>query len=388
MRRRRYLAAATSVGVSGCLRLEQSDTGGSHTATGTTMDATTTRHDQTSAPSVTVSEAWSFRTAAPVAGVPTADEQLVYVHSSDKRLYALDRKSGEKEWATEVGDVQVKKPTIRDGMVLLESKQGLTGIDSADGSIRWRAPVSGRPIARKPLVSEGLVFSAGKRKLLGLDTDSGNTEWEQTFDGPVFRWGGELRSGRLLLLIESSDGYPKLIHFDPKTGERIEQQTLDIKPEWGRLAVFSVTDSRIVLDMYRNAIEGFDRDSGERVWAVSHKEGATPHYRLSEEKLFVKSLFEDHGGLIALDAREGRLLWEYETSGVCCYASPVLRGDTLIGANTGSNRPLAGFDAASGDLRWKYTSDFTVEGGINVQQDALFVGGSDARIYRLEATRR
>lgn len=386
MNRRQYLAVGTSVALSGCLTLEETDTGGDSTGTGTTISTEpSSTQSGTSVQTETATEEWSFRTAAPVGGVPNADETRVYVHSSDRRLYGLDRRSGEKDWATEVGDILVKRPTIQDGMVLVESKEGLTGLDSEGGSIQWRASVSGRPLARKPPTHNGLVFTAGNQKLLALDTESGQTEWEQTIDGTVFRWGGKMQSGKLFVLIETGDGYPKLVHFDPETGEKTRHLTLSVKPKWAGLSVFALTDSRIVLDMQRNGIEGFERDSGDPVWSVPHAEGARPHYRLSEGRLFVKSLFEEYGGLIALDAKDGNLLWEYDALGVCCFASPVVKGDTLIAGNTDSNRPLAGFDVASGELRWTHTSDFDVEGGIGVDEDSIFVSGADARIYHFES---
>ena len=56
--------------------------------------------------------AWSFPTLKEIVSSPTVNEGLVFFGAYDKRVYALDAKTGEKKWEFVTGDKVKSSPAV------------------------------------------------------------------------------------------------------------------------------------------------------------------------------------------------------------------------------------------------------------------------------------
>jgi len=111
------------------------------------------------------------------------------------------------------------------------------------------------------------------------------------------------------------------------------------------------------------------------------------------------------GQVIALDAGQGSTLWSYPTpsegggglgaifsrqsqegdsplDGV--YGLPALTGDLLLISSYDHN--LYAFDRSTGTLRWSFSAEEGIVGGVTVYEGVAYFGASDYRIYAVDVT--
>jgi outer membrane protein assembly factor BamB len=67
---------------------------------------------------------WTFRTNARVDSSPAVVGGLVYIGSSDGRLYGLDLSSGDKLWEFNAGAPLTASPAIASGRLVIGSLDG------------------------------------------------------------------------------------------------------------------------------------------------------------------------------------------------------------------------------------------------------------------------
>ena len=64
---------------------------------------------------------WNYTTGGPVFSSPAAVGGMVYVGSTDRRVYALDASTGAVVWNYTTGDVVASSPAVADGVVYVGS---------------------------------------------------------------------------------------------------------------------------------------------------------------------------------------------------------------------------------------------------------------------------
>jgi outer membrane protein assembly factor BamB len=93
-------------------------------------------------------------------------------------------------------------------------------------------------------------------------------------------------------------------------------------------------------------------------------------------------LGSDDRRVYALNAATGRLRWSY-TTGNGIYAGPAVSGGIVyIGSDDGK---LYALNAATGRLRWSYTSPYSIESTPVVADGTVFFGGFDHKVHALSA---
>jgi outer membrane protein assembly factor BamB len=95
------------------------------------------------------------------------------------------------------------------------------------------------------------------------------------------------------------------------------------------------------------------------------------------------------GGVYALNASTGSLVWKYQTwsserhwPGV--ISSPAVSGGLVYVGSCDDN--VYALNASTGSLVWKYTTGFWVESSPAVSGGVVYVGSDDGDVYALNAT--
>jgi outer membrane protein assembly factor BamB len=87
---------------------------------------------------------WKFQAGAYLLSSPAVVGNLVYIGSTDGRLYALDRESGEKRWALRTGARVVSSPAVADGRVyVLSYDDTLYAANAETGAAVWKFATQG-----------------------------------------------------------------------------------------------------------------------------------------------------------------------------------------------------------------------------------------------------
>jgi outer membrane protein assembly factor BamB len=103
-------------------------------------------------------------------------DDLAFVGSYDRNLYAIDWAKGETKWKTQLGNLIWSTPCVYDNLVVVGCYDGkLYCIDRKTGKIDSKIDCGGR-IESNPVVANGLLFVLVDAQSYGDDYDSSKTQ--------------------------------------------------------------------------------------------------------------------------------------------------------------------------------------------------------------------
>ena len=121
---------------------------------------------------------WSFEVVGDLRASPVLMENLVYIGSEDKRVYALDKYTGDLVWSLKLDDVVAASPSI-DGLTLVVGtvSGSVYGIHSLQGDEIWRSDL-GSPVSTAACIDRdaAMIGTYGGR-VYALDLDDGEQKW-------------------------------------------------------------------------------------------------------------------------------------------------------------------------------------------------------------------
>ncbi len=92
---------------------------------------------------------WSFQTEGPIFADLLVEPEHVYVASSDRQLYCLDRLTGRRVWRERFDNRPADSPRVAGGRIFHSVVQGgLYVLDALTGASRWERPQGGRLLAQ------------------------------------------------------------------------------------------------------------------------------------------------------------------------------------------------------------------------------------------------
>ena len=284
----------------------------------------------------------------------------ILLAGSDKSLYAIDGRSGERIWRRSTGKVDETSITQipNTDLVLfsrdLGSKSRLEAVDLLSGARIWQSDkVKGdvMQLAVDPendLIAVVLVKDprgkAGenfKRKptIHVLQLSTGDELWKRDLDGDIemmpSRFGDDLGDidftldnyrapllldGRLFLFYEGSTSY------DARTGKEKEREKFKINEEGLALTEADpVFDNRHVYISGRGKVRAIDRRTGKEDWKADDL-GITAEMAVVGNRLYVRTggqftsikngELKDKGpfGVSAIDTTTGKTIWRYKSA--------------------------------------------------------------------------
>lgn len=245
----------------------------------------------------------------------------------------------------------------------LDAKQaGLTSKDLENLELAWAIGFPGVNLLRgtAPIVGSTMFYGAGTtNKVLALDTQTACVKWVYDAGAPIsnsLTYGELGEGGRKAVIFAVGRGY---IHaVDAKTGEKIWESYAAHQPRAGITGAPVLYKDRVIVPISNSGVGT----------------GANPRYECCDE----------HGAVVALDAKTGEKLWTYHTMEEARYTGEVnslgvkLRGPSgapiwstpsidvkrgLVYATTGQNTSLPAtdtsnailaIDLASGEQKWGF----------------------------------
>lgn len=166
---------------------------------------------------------WSKNLDTPIFGDPVLTEQFVLLSTSDEKLLALDKESGELNWEFEILDSHIPRPVVDEDTVYVQYGSDTIGLSVDDGSISLDAtdnfggefafvddvviepagdtlraydlredevlweqeyPASLNP----PAVADGVAYVGGEdKRIRGIEIASGDELWSRQLKDDVMR---------------------------------------------------------------------------------------------------------------------------------------------------------------------------------------------------------
>ena len=330
---------------------------------------------QPSVPSVTptppdqITQQWTFSTGNAVQSSPTALDGVVYVSSSDHKVYALDTNTGKQRWIFSTGAAVSSSPTVVDGVLYIGSDDHkVYALDASTGKQKWVFS-TGAAVSSSPTVIGGILYiGSDDHKVYALDASTGQQNWAFLTSGPV-QSTPTVQSG--VLYISSLDG--KIYALDGSTGQ--QKWTFSIGS-----AVHSsptVADGVLYIGSFDGSIYALDARTGQQKWIFPTTSAVWSTATIVNGVLYVGS--DDHK-VYALDASTGEQKWTFST-GDRVRSSPIVVNTVLYVGSFDHN--IYAIDANTGQLKWVFSTGAAVSSSATVQSGVLYIGSDDSSVYAL-----
>jgi len=303
---------------------------------------------------------WVFQTNAAINSVPIADQEAVYFGSNDGGLYAVDRKTGILLWRYDA-DCTIQSSVVRYGdFIVFSSDGGNTCFLDTSGRLVHSLPNPVWHYHTYQIYKDIMYFAPGPverpRTFSAYDIYKKEYLWILNAENTVASWYSfpALKGDRVLYSKCSNyDTFWELSYLvrDRFTGEVIweknEEAVFGQNPGFNIYTLF--IDSTEMLDFMApvvygktviyssgdNVVRAFRIKDGSSAWTRTFDEPASSAPTLSGDRIYLGLRGGEYSPslrdprLICLSARDGRLLWEFETEGAILGA-PVIAGKWMI----------------------------------------------------------
>jgi outer membrane protein assembly factor BamB len=302
---------------------------------------------------------------------PVVGNGIVYVGSSDGRLYAFDARSGKARWIVQTSSAIDATPAVANGVVFVVPESYPTGklsaLDAGTGKKLWSTYI-GFHVASSPAVSDGIVYAAsgGDGHLDALKATTGKRLWGEF----IYTFGGSPAVAGGVVYVGTRDR--ALYAFIAKTG----------KPLWVKFIRGIIRSAPAVADgvvyVHTDRLYAFDARTGSRRW--THRAGTARYSQdsppaVAHGTVYVGSI--DHH-LYAIDAESGQELWRARTGDSIVSAPAVANGVVFVGS---WDHRLYAFDATSGKRLWSATTGSIIRSSPAVAHGFVYVASKARKLY-------
>jgi len=320
---------------------------------------------------------WTFKAGGPIVTSPAVADGVIYIASLDGHLYAVDQETGKEKWNFKSKMPIQSSPALAGGTVYFVSSAGsLVALNAVDGSVKWvfateferrfeAKNLHGYPSAAQtipdawdifvssPAVAGNLVFfGSGDGNIYAVDAASGTLEWKFATKDVVH---ASPAVDRGIVYVGSWDSY--LYALDAGTGQEKwsfkSGEDNVIHNQVGFQSSPAVADGVVYTGCRDAHVYALDAATGRKKWDYPTSKSwviGTPAVR--DGSVFVGT--SDSSRFMALDAKTGRLRFNFDTAAYV-FSSAALAGPlAYVGAHNGR---LYAIDTKTGRLAWSFQTE-------------------------------
>ncbi|MDD5187099.1 MAG: NosD domain-containing protein, partial [Methanoregula sp.] len=275
---------------------------------------------------------WNFTAGGDVHSSPVISGGVLYVGSSDGRLYALNASTGLEQWRYSFGAEVFSSPAVANGVVFVGTNDNnLYALNATTGAKIWNF-TTGNHIIGSPALADGTVY------------------------------------------IGSADN--TLYALNPTTGEKLWDTApglyLDSSP--------AVSNGSVFIGSWDYRVYAFNATTGSGLWDYTTGNAIDSSPAVENHTVFIGS--DDHN-LYALNAMTGAKIWNFTTGGYI-YSSPAVSGGVVYVGSDDKN--VYALDAVTGAKLWNFSALNAIRSSPAIANGVLYVGSHDGRLYALNAT--
>lgn len=330
---------------------------------------------------------WKFKTGGPVKSSPAIVDDLIFIGSSDKNVYAIDLKNGQQVWAYPATDGIEAAPCVVEGLVFIGSSDGfLYALDAKDGSLKWKYQTEGQILGaanwtRSPAGRIWILVGSYDNKLHCVDSADGKVVWtyetgnyingSPAVDNQKAVFGG---CDALIHVVSLIDG-SKITEIDG--GSYIAASAAFLE---GQVYVGNYDNVFIRADLPDPASPGMTEQAGMAAGAIVWK------YADSDSPFFSSPAVGESvvvfGGrdkrVHCVGRNDGKAIWTFPTLGEV-DSSPVICGDkVVVGSEDGR---LYVIRLSDGTKAWSYETGQAITSSPAVAGGMVVVGCDDGYVY-------
>jgi eukaryotic-like serine/threonine-protein kinase len=321
---------------------------------------------------------WAFQTGGAVVSSPTVADGVAYVGSDDKQLYAIDLATGKEKWKFATGGPVRATPAVAAGLVYAGSYDGVFyAVDAATGKEKWKFAMPGEkkfearglhgclPRAQimadfwdlyisSPAVVDGVVYvGCGDGNCYALDAATGQLKWKFETKGVVHSSPAVVDGA---VYFGSWDTY--LYAVDAKTGqEKWKFKTGEDPVNFNQTGIQSspaIVDGVIYFGCRDSHVYAVDAATGQEKWKYQTDSGAWVNASAAVVDGSVYFGTSDPAFFVALDARTGKERFKSDAH-VPVFSSPAVAGGlAYFGSFNGS---LYAVNLKDGKLAWEFQTE-------------------------------
>jgi outer membrane protein assembly factor BamB len=264
-------------------------------------------------------------------------EELVEKEKRDKIRLAEFNKYKEKRpgrrlrWKSNLASTIMSRPVCRNNIIIATTKNGfLVGLNMNGGRL-WRTALGSATRSTPAADTAAAYVVTVDGTLYSIDLRSGAVNWKKSVVGPL------------------------LFGCEPA----VDDNLIFVATSYGMVQAFS--------------------SKGTEVWRHNLEEGIFSSITVSEGTLYVGT---DRSKIYAMNARDGRVRWTFNTDGRIFISSPkVYRGTLFVGCYSGT---FFAVDARSGRLRWKFKANKSVLSTPAFHGRVVYFGSEEGTVYALD----
>jgi len=288
------------------------------------------------------------QTTDPVIASPCVGEQMIYSCIS-KKVYALDRVTGDTKWTYDTGAKLFGTPVLHQGKLYVGGEDSMLSVLNAyTGKVEWQFKLGG-PIDCPPLIVGNMLYiGSDDDNLHAIDVTRQGQAW-------AFGTGGDIKAppafSRGNLYAASRDGY---LYCIDTNGQLRWRAMLNSGDNFSAPVVDG--DKGLVFVASGISLHCFDAMTRSARWApfrAADLISGSPAMA-GDRKLYLGS---KDGAVYCVSALDGRALWKYPP-GAGTSIEPILSSPTIIDNDTllarAGPKLVVALNRQTGELKWEY----------------------------------
>ena len=290
-------------------------------------------------PGANRTHAWNFTAGSSIATSPAVVQDIVYIASDDRQVYALNATNGTLIWnftAASGAQLLRSSPAVSNSLVYIGSdNNNFYALNATNGSEVWKF-ATGATIRTSPATSDNIVYFGSMDQIFyGLNASNGTQIWS-------FNVGNSLQSSPV------------------------------------------VAFGKVYFGAFDNVFYARNATTGANVWNYTTGGQIWSGPAMTTDRIYFNS---NDKQFYALNATNGTLLWNY-TMGKTTATTPSVVNDIVYIGNDSST--IFAFNATNGTLLWQVDTIPGGEGvteGISVANNTLlYFGTRDNVMFVLNST--
>lgn len=262
-------------------------------------------------------------------------------------ITALDAKTGEERWQTQIEQWLPSTLAIADGVIFVQGNDNLYALDTADGGERWRLPLKAGNNLASPVAVDGVVYTgSGDGNVYAVDASSGQERWRFRVaeQDAVFAAIADAGFAAIVDGVVYVDGEPSTWALDASTGRELWHFD---KGRYTYASLLAVAQGTVFLSDVE-FIYAIDAASGEAVWHARTENNPLPPPAVANGLAYFVRV-DDYDRLSALDAATGELRWTVQTGDDTLTQPAVVDDELYVGG-----RSLYALNAETGEELWQF----------------------------------
>ena len=148
------------------------------------------------------------------------------------------------------------------------------------------------------------------------------------------------------------------------------------------LALQDVTHTEGTIISYETSLNAFNLHDGTRLWqSTDYGVDTILTPAIAGGRVYIGTFFDQEHSVYCLDAKTGKKVWSYLTSGAVLGIPAVFNGTVYAGSVDGA---LYALDADTGKLRWRFENTSTFLAAPLMHDGVIYAPSQDGYIYALD----